>query len=475
MTIKRTQLEKSLRPANAWALALGTIIGWGCFILPGDFLSWSGPMGAVLGMAGGAVIMLFIARAYGFLVEKYPVAGGAFAFSYLGFGRNHAYVCGWFLVLTYLSIVPLNATALPIPVNFFLGNTLHVGYLYTLAGWDVYLAEVALACTTILIFGYLNIRGVRFAGRAQLWMVLLVVTSVVLLASGSMFNPETSVQHLKPLFAPGKTVWAAILPVLVLSPWVYIGFDTIPQAAEELGFPASKVNRLMFTAILLGCLMYVVTILSTAIASPWVEHIFPVIPHWATGDSIRESMGKPGVAVLMLGVVMAISTCINGFFIASSRLLFCMGRARVLPAWFGEVHPRYKTPRNALLFIIGVSLLAPWFGREAIIWIVNMSALGMALGYSYTCFAAVRMSRNAGQRRNRWVFRAGGALSLSVVALLTLPQSPASLAIPSWVALLAWMLLGAVFYIGRARAYQQIPKRELDRLILDLEVTPVSR
>lgn len=467
--VERAELERSLRPATVWALALGTIIGWGCFILPGDYLAWSGPLGASLGMIAGAVMMLFIAKAYGFLMRKHPVAGGAFAFSYLGFGRNHAFVCGWFLVLTYLSIVPLNATALPIPINFFLGDALHLGYLYTLAGWEVHLAEVTLACSTILVFGYLNIRGVRSAGGTQLRMVLLMVGSVVLLAIGTLVDPDVAVAHLEPLFAPGKSVWTSILLVFVLSPWAYMGFDTIPQAAEEIGFPARKANNLMFAAILLGCVMYVVVIFSTALAFPWAKQVYPRVPAWATGLSIRESMGGFGVAVLMLGVVMGIFTGINGFFLATSRLLFCMGRARVLPSWFSQIHPEYKTPRNAILFVMLVSLMAPWFGREAILWIVNMSALGMALGYGYTSFAAARLSRGTEEYKNRWVFHAGGVFSVSIVALLTLPQSPASLAMPSWVAMGLWTLLGAAFYLGRAREYKRIPKARLDRLILDIE------
>ncbi len=471
--VERARLERSLRPASVWALALGTIIGWGCFILPGDYLAWSGPLGAFLGMIAGAGIMLFIAKAYGFLMRKHPVAGGAFAFSYMGFGREHAFICGWFLVLTYLSIIPLNATALPIPVNFFLADALHLGYLYTVAGWEVHLAEVTLGCTTILVFGYLNIRGVRSAGGTQLWMVLLMVGSVVLMAIGSLVDPDVTIEHLKPLFAPGKSVWTSILLVLVLSPWAYMGFDTIPQAAEEIGFPARKATGLMFAAILLACVMYVVVIFSTALAFPWAELVYPRVPPWATGASIRESMGGFGVTVLMLGVVMGIFTGINGFFIATSRLLFCMARARVLPSWFGEIHPEYKTPRNAILFIMLVSFLAPWFGREAILWIVNMSALGMALGYGYTSFAAARLSHGTEEHKNCWVFRAGGVFSISVVALLTLPQSPASLAIPSWIALGAWTLLGATFYLGRAREYRSIPKRELDRLILDPEALDV--
>jgi amino acid permease len=81
--VERAHLERSLRPANVWALALGTIIGWGCFILPGDYLAWSGPLGACLGMIAGAAIMLCVAKAYGFLMGRQPVAGGAFAFAYV--------------------------------------------------------------------------------------------------------------------------------------------------------------------------------------------------------------------------------------------------------------------------------------------------------------------------------------------------------------------------------------------------------
>jgi hypothetical protein len=97
----------------------------------------------------------------------------------------------------------------------------------------------------------------------------------------------------------------------------------------------------------------------------------------------------------------------------------------------------------------------------------------MALGYAYTSFAAARLSQGTEEYKNRWLFRAGGVFSLSVVALLTVPGSPAALAMPSWVALGAWTLLGATFYLGRAQEYRKIPKTELDRLILDLEAVDV--
>lgn len=464
----RAQLNRTLGPLHVWALALGAIIGWGCFILPGNFLSRSGPLGAVLGLVIGGVLMMFIAKAYGFLMHKHPVSGGAFAFAYAGFGRHHAYLCGWFLVLTYLSIVPLNATALSIPINFFTGNLLQVGYLYEIAGWKVYLGEVGLATATLLIFGVMNIRGVGFAGGSQLWMVILMVAAVAMLAVASVLAPTTSIENLAPGFAPGKSMWTSILLVLALTPWAYMGFDTVPQAAEEMGFPANKAKRLMFAAIIIGGIMYCVVLLSTALTSPWTEQVYPKVPDWATGASIRGSMGDFGVAVLMVGIVMGIFTGINGFLLATSRLLFSMGRARILPPWFAEIHPKYQTPRNALVFILALSLLAPWFGRQALLWIVDMSALGMALGYGYTSFAAVRLSRGTEEAKHKWAFYVGGVFSICILLLLTLPQSPASMERPSWIALGAWTLMGTLLYLRQAREFQKVPKLELDRRILDI-------
>ena len=129
----------------------------------------------------------------------------------------------------------------------------------------------------------------------------------------------------------------------------------------------------MAAAILAGAGMYVVVLLSTGVVLPWRE-LLAGEPAWATGVTVRASLGTGGVTVLSVAVAMAIFTGINGFFMASSRLLFSMGRARLLPAWFGAIDPARGTPRNALLFTGAVSLLAPWFGREAIVWVVDMAA-----------------------------------------------------------------------------------------------------
>ena len=210
--------------------------------------------------------------------------------------------------------------------------------------------------------------------------------------------------------------------MLAISPWLYVGFDTLPQAAEEFAFPAGKAFRLMAAAILAGAGMYVVVLLATGVVLPWRELVAGE-PVWATGATVRASLGAAGVAILSVAVVTAIFTGINGFFMASSRLLFSMGRARLLPPWFGTIDPARGTPRNALLFTGAVSLLAPWFGREVIVWVVDMAAVGTACGYLYTCLAAFSVTRH---RRARVEAVLGALLSAGFLVLLCVPGMPGS-------------------------------------------------
>jgi amino acid transporter len=461
---ERVELAKNLKPSNVWAIALGTIIGFGCFVLPGDWIQQAGPMGTALGLFLGSLIMVMVGRSYGFMVGQYPVAGGEYAFSYLGFGRTHAFTCGWLLSLAYLCIVPINATALAILAKFLAPGLFTRGHLYTVAGWDVYILEIGIASAAMLVFGYLNYRGVEIIGRIQLLMALVLVGSVLLLAAGSFLRPSVALSNLTPLFHPGKTPWAAVLAIFAISPWAYGGFDTIPQSSEEFRFSPDKTFRLIALAILIGATMYVIVTFATAVVLPWQEFMSSK-PEWATGSSVKASLGGIGIFILSVAVVMAICTGINGFYLATSRLLFSMGGSKVLPPWFAKVHPRYKTPGNAILFTLAVSMIAPWFGRQVILWIVDMSAVGYAVGYVYTCLAAVVLSRRI-SKGGAYSHLIGALFAFSFLMLLCIPGMPAFMSTPSWISLGLWIALGLGFYSLQARRFRSLSEAELDYLIL---------
>src|SRR5690606_32719476 len=134
----------------------------------------SGPLAVIVGFAIGALLMIVIGVNYGFLIKLYPVAGGEFCYAYVGFGRNHAYICGWFLTLGYLSIVALNASALALLGRFIVPGLTETGLLYSVAGWDVYLGEVIIASLSLIIFAIVNVRDASFSGQTQFVFCVLL-------------------------------------------------------------------------------------------------------------------------------------------------------------------------------------------------------------------------------------------------------------------------------------------------------------
>lgn len=180
--IDRGDLKQNLSEKFVWAIAYGSCIGWGAFILPGDWIKQSGPIAASIGIVIGALLMILIAVSYGALVEKFPVSGGAFAFSYLSFGR---YVSFLIMVLTfgYVCVVALNATAFSLLVKFLLPDLLNNGKLYTIAGWDVYITEIIIATVLLLVFMLVAIRGASVSGSLQYYFCVAMVIVVLLMFS----------------------------------------------------------------------------------------------------------------------------------------------------------------------------------------------------------------------------------------------------------------------------------------------------
>lgn len=466
---QRAHLEKSMSPLAIWALAFGAIIGWGAFIMPGlRFLPGSGPLAACIGFVLGGIMLTFVAVSYGKVVGLYPVAGGAFAFSYAVFGSTPAFICGWALVLGYLSIIALNATALVLLTRFLFPGVLEFGYLYTIADWKIYVGELLFLESVLVLFGYLNYRGADIVGKVQTGLAIILATGVTALVVGAVAAPTTSLANLEPLFAPDRSAIASIAAVVAIAPWLYVGFDTIPQAAEEFKFSPEFGTRLMVLAIVCGIIVYSLVTLAVGMVMPYPE-LLASKPVWHTGVTAELSLGKAGSIVLALAVLSAILTGINGFFVASSRLLFSMGRAHILPTWFSQLHPKYHTPHRALGFTLLIVMAAPFFGREVLSWVVDMSSIGTIIAYFFASYSAYQIIKHRPD-----MFKGGyricavlGCISaLICLGLLTIPASPASIGTESWCALGLWIAAGIAFYVIRIDAVRSFPEAERAYLIL---------
>ena len=463
---KEVKLEKKLSPVNVWALALGCIIGWGAFVMPGNtFLGKAGPLGTAIAMGIATLIMIVIAFNYNYMINKFPVAGGEFTYTQKAFGSNHAFICSWFLGLSYLCIVPLNGTALALIGRNLMHNIFQVGFHYTVAGYDIYLGEIILALVALGLIAILSIRGVKFTGVFQTILVFCLVGGVFIVAIAALISDKASFANLSPAFYENSVTGASgglggILAVVAVAPWAFVGFDTIPQAAEEFKFSPKKTKTIMVISILFGGCVYIVLNTVTAMVVPegygsWVEYIDDLpnlegLMALPTFFAAKTLLGTAGVVFLGIAVLAAILSGIVGFYMATSRLLYSMAKENVIPAWFGELHPVYKTPKHAILFIMVIAMTAPFFGRTALGWIVDMSSLGAAIGYGYTSLAAIKYAKN--EDRSGIVFTGilGAIMALVFCILLLVPikMFGCSLGKESMICLIIWVVMGIIFYLG---------------------------
>ena len=485
MDNKQPALKKQLNPMNVWAIAFGCIIGWGSFVNPGKkFLPNSGVAGTAIAMLLGALVMIIIALSYSYMVPKYPKAGGEFTFTKACFGKIPAYICGWFLLAAYLTNVPMNSTAIGLIVDGIDGaaDILKFGFSYSIAGFQVHLGEMLFATAILILFAILNLLGVKKAGYVQTILSSLLVVSVFTLTIAAILSPKTNLENMAPIwgfdktgavaaatngtytdidsFAKGGTtgIMSAILATFAIAPWAFVGFDTIPQAAEEFNFSYKKVNIIMMIAIAFGCFVYTANnTIAAAALSNWPDLIVnSESTPWLLLAAAEHLLGTPGVVLIGVAVSCAVLSGIMGFYMASSRLMYSMSLDGYLPSVFGKLDEKYGVPKNAMIFCLVISLCGPILGREALGWFVDMSAIGASIGFCFTCLSTlVTMKRDGdGTLLKKLIAGLGAAFSIMFMVLQLVPipgLSGVHFGKESYIMLVIWIVLGVAFYLFRGK------------------------
>ena len=452
MSEKRVKLQRVMRPIDVWGLALGAIIGWGCFVLPGTaFLPKAGPGGTAMGMLIGALLIIVIAVSYGYLIRKFPISGGEFIYAKEAFGKRNAFVCGWAMILAYWSLIPLNATALAMISRYLFPGIIQQGLLYEIAGWEVYAGEVILASSAIILMALLNIRGIKQAAWMQTAIALTLVGCILVITFLVFCISDWS--NLAPGFPDGRRWWKGVFSIVAMAPWAFIGFDCIPQSAEEYNFSHRKSTFIMISAVLVAAILYIAVCAVTAVGvEPW-QQLLDSRNAWPTGYVVRNTMGLAGIIVLGVAMFCAVVSGMNAFYISTSRLMYAMAKEGSLPKWFEHLSPKYGTPSNAILFTMAMSLFAPWFGREILLWIVDMTSVGAAIVFAYTTGSAAVIGYRNGSRKYTVFGIVGCLFSLFFLSLLIIPGMPGYLTFQSRVVLFVWILIGVAFYFTIRKSY----------------------
>ena len=452
-------LKKHLGPFNFFAIAFGSIIGVGWMIVVGDWLQSAGPLGTSLAFLGSAGMIILIGLCYAELATMLPVAGGEIAYTYLTSGPFLAYGVGWVLVLGYVGICAFEAVSLGRILSFLFPvlNTLTVDVF----ALSVPVGHVGVGLGGTILIGVVNWRGVQLASQLQtiLTCVLFLLTAIFI--GAALWKGQSS--HLTPLFAAenGQSSLSGVFWIFVTAPLWYMGFDIIPQMVEEAAptFSLKRLSVIIPLSIGAAALFYVCVVMATASVWPWREVAGQELP---AAYALRQAFQNTWLSHCLLSAgVVGLLTTWNGFCLGASRLLYALGRTRLLPAFFADVHPRYATPHKALLFVSALSVGSVFLGRDGLIPLVSVSSFGIAVA-----FLGVTLSLPALRQRfpdlprpyrvpfGNVVSRiAAGGACMTLLAFV-LPMSPAAFGWPiEWGLLLFWTLLGGVLWVA-SRSYR---------------------
>ena len=263
---KTSSFDKVLGAWDILVIAFGAMIGWGWVVSSGDWINTRRRVGAAIGFAIGGIMIFFVGLTYAELTAAMPQCGGEHVFSHRAMGPIGSFICTWTIVLGYVSVACFEACALPTIITYIYPDFLQ-GYLYTVAGFDVYASWLIVAIVVAIFMTYVNIMGVKTAAFLQTVLTVIIGLVGILLIVASVFTG--SADNLQgQIFASDVSPLHGVLKVALVTPFFFIGFDVIPQAAEEINVDLKKIGRILILSIVLAVVFYALIILAVGYVLP---------------------------------------------------------------------------------------------------------------------------------------------------------------------------------------------------------------
>jgi len=438
---------------DVFTLSFGAMIGWGWVVLTNDWILQAGVLGAISAFLIGGLVVAFVGLTYSELTSSMPKVGGEHVFSYRGLGLDASFLCTWFIILGYVSVCAFEAVALPVVLENLVPLS-HKDPLWLINEKPIYLNWIAIGVVGSLLIGLINYLGVRSAALIQKVFTILIIVVGLMLIFGSLFSTHT---------APVTDVWdmgkmpVGLLSVIVMTPFMFVGFDVIPQTAEEINLPFKQIGKVLIFSVLLAIFWYTAIIYSVGTT---------LSPSELQGNSLGPAVAMEKIYqavwaknLLLLAGLAGIITSWNSFFIGATRAIYAMGNSGMLPSAFAFLHPKYKSPVAAIVFVTITSILATFFGKEAMGWLVNAGGLGIVVSWSFVSLSFYQlrrkephMSRPFKVAKGKLIGATAFLLSLCLVYLY-LPGRSSALNTIEWFIIGCWLLLGLVFYAWASKVY----------------------
>lgn len=467
-TVNTGGLQKTLSLWNFFTIGFGAIIGTGWVLMVGDWMIiGGGPIAAIIAFIIGAIFLLPIGAVFGELTAAIPISGGIVEYVDRTYGSIISYITGWFLALGNAILCPWEAIAISTLVSDMFGDFLpflRSVKLYTIMGADVFLWPTVIALSIAAYVIYQNFKGASAAASLQAFLTKALLGGMLLAMGISFFKGGPS--NIYPLFTQvvgattktsASTMLAGMVSVLVMTPFFYAGFDTIPQQAEEAsaGMNWNKFGRVISLALLASGGFYVVCIYSFGTIIPWIKFVKYSVPALACLKSISFTLYLTMLIIATLGPMGPM----NSFFGATSRIMLAMGRKGQLPVSFAKVDPISGTPITANCLLAVLTIIGPFFGKKMLLPLTNVSALAFIFACTAVSFACLKM-RDTEPDLPRPYKVPGGKIGIRlaclcgslIIGLMVVPGSPARLNTVEWSIVLGWLVIGLTIRLFRPKS-----------------------
>lgn len=445
MQNERQKLNKVLGRTEVFALAFGTMIGWGWVIMSAVWINAAGVLGAALCFLLAGTMCIFVGLTYAELTSALPLAGGEVGFSYRSMGYFGSWITGWTISFAYIGVAAWEGIALSTAFDYLIPLP-KIAYLWTVAGNDVYLSWSAVGMIGAVILTILNLRGVRLAAVFQILLVIMMLMAgMVAILGGAAFG---STDNIAPLF----TNFNGIGMVLLTAPSMFIGFDIISKSAEEISTPLKHITSVLIVSVTMAMFWYILMIAATSLSAPPGARSIFTVPTADSAAYVYESavFGK----IIILGGICGIITSWNGFIVGASRTIFAMGRAKMLPNVFGKVDSKTQAPSAAILLVGSICCLSPLLGEKALFWLVDASSFATVLAYLLVSASFLILRRKEPELQRPFTLKNGKWIgTAAIVAALFFfywytPLSPNSLIWPyEWGLIFSWIGIGAILVV----------------------------
>lgn len=467
MSSERQELRKVMGRTDVIALAFGSMIGWVWVVLVGFWVKEAGFLGAISACIIGAIMCIFVGLTYAELTSALPLAGGELVFAYRGIGYIWSWITGWAITFAYVSVAAWEGIAISTAINYVFPLP-KIGYLWDVAGYSVYFSWATVGIVGSVVLCIVNHFGAKPAAIFQVMATVgLAIVGVIFVLSGVAFG---SLSNMGPAFTSG----GGMVAVLMMVPSMFVGFDVLPQSAEEMNIPLKQIANVLIISIIMAASWYILIVIGIALCAPPEVRDAGAVP---VADAFSYALKSPTFGKIMIaGGLCGILTSWNGFIVGGTRVIFAMGRAKMLPAIFGKLHPKYKTPTAAIILVGIFCVLAPLMGKNALVWFVNAGAFGTVVAYLMVSASFMMIRRKEPSLARPFKNKKGGIVGTGAVftglffLYLYLPIGHPGLVWPyEWGLIAIWFVVGAVLAVVAKGSYSNITDAERERLMFGEE------